>query len=382
METSLRPQDLGFGRLFDHIRDAVIVVNAQTGGIILWNPAAAAIFGYSAEEARALAVEALVPERLRPAHRAGLARYGATGHGRYIDAPAVLELPALHRDGREFPVELTLSPLEGASTPHRLALAIVRDVTARARVEAERAALLATEQERLRRLGELAVLRDDFVAMVAHELSSPLAAIRNYAALLERRPLAAEEQARVGAAIGAEARALAALVADVRALRRAERDEFAVRPAAVPVEVLLADGVAFARGLPGEHPVEVVVDPAAAHRRVRADPVRVGQVLRNLLGNAAKYSAPAAPIELRALARDGWVRFQVADRGSGIHPHDLGRIFEKFARGREWAGGAVPGVGLGLYLSRRIVRAHGADLTVESHPGVGSVFGFDLEVAP
>ncbi len=104
----VHPRELGFGRLFDTIRDAVIVVDAQSGGIVLWNPAATAIFGYSAEDVRALSVDALVPPRLRPAHRAGLARYCATGHGRYIDAPAVLELPALHRDGHEFPVELTI----------------------------------------------------------------------------------------------------------------------------------------------------------------------------------------------------------------------------------------------------------------------------------
>ena len=95
----VHPRELGFGPLFDTVRDGVIVADAQTGGIILWNPAATAVFGYSAEEARALPVDALVPARLRLAHRAGLARYCATGHGRYIDAPAVLELPALHRDG-------------------------------------------------------------------------------------------------------------------------------------------------------------------------------------------------------------------------------------------------------------------------------------------
>ena len=218
--------------------------------------------------------------------------------------------------------------------------------------------------------------------MVAHELSSPLAAIRNYAALLARRALPPEEQIRIGAAIAADARALTARVADVRVLRHAEDDEFAVAPRTVPVAVLLADGAACARALPGEHSLAVVVEPDTAHRQVRADPDRIGQVLRNLLGNAAKYSPEGTPIELRALAREGRVRFQVADRGTGIHPHDLGRIFEKFARGREWAGGAVPGVGLGLYLSRRIVLAHGGDLTVESLPGVGSVFGFDLEVVP
>jgi PAS domain S-box-containing protein len=77
----LRPEDLGFGRLFERIRDAVIVADAKTQRIILWNAAAAKMFGYSASEALKLRVEALVPEPLKAAHRAGIARYAETGHG-------------------------------------------------------------------------------------------------------------------------------------------------------------------------------------------------------------------------------------------------------------------------------------------------------------
>ncbi len=114
--------------------------------------------------------------------------------------------------------------------------------------------------------------------------------------------------------------------------------------------------------------------------QVLADPERVGQVLRNLLSDAVKYSPEGTPIELRAARKNGRVRIEVADRGPGIRPEDLARIFEKFGRGRDREGRKVPGVGLGLYLSRRIVRAHGTDLTVETESGRGSVFGFELEV--
>ena len=99
--------------------------------------------------------------------------------------------------------------------------------------------------------------------------------------------------------------------------------------------------------------------------RVVADPERVGQVLRNLLSNAAKYSPDGAPVELRATCvpgpsgKPGRVRIEVADGGHGVRPDEVGRIFEKFGRGRDEEGRKIPGVGLGLYLSRRIVRAHG-----------------------
>ena len=373
-----RPLDPGFGHLFATIRDAIVVVEGWTGRIVHWNATAAAIFGYAAEEMVGESVERLLPEPLRPICRAELARYGATGHGRFIDGNVVLELAALRKDGGERQVELTLSPIPERGAGPRRALAIVRDVTERKRAEAERAALLATAQDYARRLSELAVLKADFTAMVVHELGSPLAAIRSWADVLATGALTPDEQARALAAIQAETDVLARLVADVRTAAGAERDDFAVHPRPMSLAVLLADAAAYARTLPGEHPFALVSDGDA---RVLVDPERLGQVLRNLLSNAAKYSPPGTPIELRALPQGGRIRIQVADRGFGIHPHDLKRVFEKFGRGRDEYGRHIPGVGLGLYLSKRIVQAHGAELTVESLPGVGSVFGFTVGVA-
>ncbi len=102
--------------------------------------------------------------------------------------------------------------------------------------------------------------------------------------------------------------------------------------------------------------------------------------MRNLLSNAAKYSPEGAPIEIHAAGKNGRVRIEVSDHGRGIHPDDVSRIFEKFARGRDQESCNVSGVGLGLYLSQRIVRSHGSDLTVHTKLGEGSVFGFELEV--
>jgi signal transduction histidine kinase len=246
------------------------------------------------------------------------------------------------------------------------------------RIATERAGLLATEQERSRRLAELAVLKADFTAMVTHELGSPLAAIRGFLDMLATGELSPSQEAHTLAAIRTETDLLTALVADVQAAATVERDDFAVHPRPVPVSALLADAIAFARTLPGDHPLSTTL---TTHECVWADPERIGQVLRNLLGNAAKFSPAGTPIELRAALHGGRVRITVVDRGVGIHPGDVVRIFEKFGRGRDPSGRKVAGVGLGLYLSRRIVRAHGADLSVASTPGVGAVFAFNLEVA-
>ena len=244
------------------------------------------------------------------------------------------------------------------------------------RVAAERATSLAQEREYIERLQDLAELRADFTAIVAHELGNPIGTIVRATELLATGPLD-PIQTRALAAIDASAAALTALVADVRAAAEAERDDFAVQPRAVPVRTLLGDTTAYATALPGNHPlaIENGIDVA-----VRADRMRIGQVVRNLLTNAAKYSPPGTPITLRTDRRGSHVRIEVIDRGYGIHADDLPRIFEKFGRGRDVAGEKSIGVGLGLYLSRRIVRAHGSDLTVDSTPGLGSVFGFELEV--
>ena len=131
----LRPEDLGFGRLFERIRDAVIVADAETQRIVLWNAAAARMFGYSAPEALKLRVEELVPEPLKAAHRAGIARYARTGHGQYIDSDAPLDLPAVRKNGEEISVELSLSPIRPVHDANggeaRFVLAIIRDVTKR-----------------------------------------------------------------------------------------------------------------------------------------------------------------------------------------------------------------------------------------------------------
>jgi PAS domain S-box-containing protein len=135
----LRPEDLGFGRLFERIRDAVIVADARTQRIVLWNAAAANMFGHSSSEALKMRVEELVPESLKDSHRTGITRYASTGRGRYIDSDAPLDFPAVRKDGREIRVELSLSPIRPVNDADdgeaRFVLAIVRDVTERKKAE-------------------------------------------------------------------------------------------------------------------------------------------------------------------------------------------------------------------------------------------------------
>lgn len=269
----------------------------------------------------------------------------------------------------------------------RLAFAVVLAVGGvfeLGRMASQRAALLATERERTWHLSELAALKRDFSAMVAHELGSPLATINVCNEILENRGASPEVRDYAISTIRGEIAVLSVLVSDVRSVAAVERDDFSVELRALPLGALLPDAERYVSVLRGDHRVETRVESGLhTSTRVLADPQRVLQVLRNLLSNAARYSPAGSTIELRVSRNGARVRIEVADNGPGIQPEDLERIFEKYDRGggRAHPGERkAPGAGLGLYLSRRIMRSHGSELTVETGPGKGSVFAFELEV--
>src|SRR5215211_4501809 len=288
----------------------------------------------------------------------------------YQGEPYDFEHRIIRSDGKVRVVHRQAEVVRGEEGEPLKMVGTVHDITERKRAEEE-------IKEANRHLEELAVLKADFTAMVAHELDTPLAVIRGYADMLATGELDLDEHSRALDRVQAETDLLEALVSDVRSAAAVEREDFAIEPQQVAVGGLLRDAAAFVQTIPGDHRL---ITEGAADGWVLADPYRIGQVLRNLLSNAAKYSPNGVPIELRTApgAAPGRVRIEVADQGAGIHPDDAVRIFEKFGRGRDGGGRKVAGTGLGLYLSRRILQAHGSELTLDSVPGGGSVFGFEL----
>ena len=240
----------------------------------------------------------LVPLTLSLAAAVGAVRHPATALGWWLVVSTVLlagsQVHALFWPSAFSPILTTASVLNLAST---LAIGTGAFFEIR-RVAAERAAGLATEQRYSAQLQELNGLRADFSAMVAHELGSPIAAIRQAAELLTTGPLD-PLQARARALIDTEVNVLTFLVTDLQAVATIESDTFAVQPRRVPLATLLADAASFARTLPGNHPVQV---QSVGNEDVLADPERINQVLRNLLSNAAKYSPADTPIQLRAVS--------------------------------------------------------------------------------
>lgn len=359
----LRKSEERYRRLVERTTDGIFLADFGTKGILESNAALQDMLGYTAEELVGMSLYELLDEDPESIDRSGQRTLKERGF-------FVGELRYRRKDGSLVDGETSATVIPYGDREGLCC--IVRDISERKRAEEEL-------KEANRRLNELAVLKSAFSSMVAHELYSPLVAARGYLDMLATGELGPDEQEHVLDGMRSELEMLSALVADARIAGNIEQEDFAVQPRKIPVGTLLDDAVAFAGMLPGEH--RIIVKAGVREQDVWADQYRIGQVLRNLLSNAAKYSPDGAAIELRAVTCGDHVRIEVADRGPGIHLDDAVRIFEKFGRGRDPSGHKVAGVGLGLYLSRRIMKAHGGDLMLDSTPGVGSVFAFELRIA-
>jgi PAS domain S-box-containing protein len=159
----LEPADFGIGRLFWSIQEAIVLGEAGSGRIVLWNPAAERLFGYAADEIVGRSIELLVPEPLREQHRAGIARYTQTGHGPLIDGGKPVEVPAVRKNGEQILIELSLSRLDDVTPEGHYVLAIIRDVSERRSADelrARRARHLALSADIRAALAEGRQLRD------------------------------------------------------------------------------------------------------------------------------------------------------------------------------------------------------------------------------
>ena len=178
------------------------------------------------------------------------------------------------------------------------------------------------------------------------------------------------------ALISSETERLAALVADVLDTSRIDAGTFTYRFADVDLGALVRDSVA---GLSlTQEEVSVVADVHSELPSVRGDRDRLQQVLTNLLDNAVKFSPAGEEVRVSAFQQDSRVRIEVSDRGPGVPPDQQRLIFEKFGRGNTAGSPGTPGTGLGLYIARSIVEAHGGVLEVSSGPDAGATFTLSL----
>jgi PAS domain S-box-containing protein len=219
---------------------------------------------------------------------------------------------------------------------------------------------------------ELERLRDEFASIVAHDLRNPISSILMNAERLLRRPGDAIEVRAAGLErIRRAAARLGDMVKDLLDASRIEVDRLTLDRKPLAPRATVEAIVEEVRPTLGEHPVKVATegDPAP----ILADPVRFDQILTNLLENAAKYSPRDAPIDVKVVPSEDGVEVTVKDEGMGIAPEDIPRLFDRFYQAKR-AREMRAGLGLGLYITRGLVAAHGGRIWVDSEPAHGSTF--------
>jgi signal transduction histidine kinase len=243
-----------------------------------------------------------------------------------------------------------------------------------ARAEAETAERLLTEQNE--RLREADRLKDEFVALISHDLRTPLTSITGYVELALEGELSDEVRGFLHI-VARNSERLLALVNDLLFVARLQTGKLALDPAGVDLRELVRDGVRSMepRAVTKRITLTRSVGPVPA---VNADRGRVLQVFDNLVSNAIKFTPEGGTVAVSLGCEDDRVVLEVADSGIGIEPRDQHRLFERFFRAENAVERQVPGTGLGLYISRAIAEAHGGTLTVRSELGRGSTFRFEL----
>jgi signal transduction histidine kinase len=244
--------------------------------------------------------------------------------------------------------------------------------------------LLRERESRLRLQGEALAQadrrKDEFLAMLAHELRNPLAPIRNAVELMRRGAKTEKEFAWIRDIVDRQVTHLMRLVDDLLDASRISRGKMALTRSVVDLNRLTADAVESIRG-PGGEAREIILSPAAEAVYVDADAVRLTQVVLNLLNNAIKFTPKNGRIALTIDRHQDYVELSVKDTGRGIAANDLARVFEMFYQGAAAKGGGEGGLGLGLTLVQQLVEMHGGSVRAQSPgPGMGSEFSVRLPV--
>ena len=351
--------------VLDSAPDAMIIIDSS-GQILFANRQVSALFGYSAAELVGGPIETLLPERFRARHAGHRGDY--THNVRVRPMGIGLELFGMRKDGTEFPVEISLSPIEQGNDI-RVAAAI-RDVTERKQTE-------KALKEARREAEHANLAKSRFLATASHDLRQPLQTLGLLSGALRRmnkeeeyREILREQEL----AVDAMSRLLNALL-DISKLEsgaiKLELTDFDMDSL---FEQLRHDFGALAsnKGL------QLAIDKP--HVCVHSDPALVSQMLRNLLSNAIKYTQQGT-VELHCEIGGGKLRVAVRDTGVGIAPDQVGLIFDEFYQVGVSPNSSRDGYGLGLSIVQRIARLLNLNVNVESHLGKGSRFSFELPAA-
>jgi PAS domain S-box-containing protein len=358
-EQAVRKSEERFRLLAENATDGIYIFRLDPPGYEYVSPAMTTLFGYEREEW--LSDPDLDHKIVHPDDQ-GLIDRMRTPEG-MLTGPVILRCH--HRDGRPIWIEHHNAPILDENGKLVAIQGIVRDVS-----------------ERVQSMEDLERLRSDFLGMVTHELKTPLAAIKGSAAtaLGASRPLDIEEARELFQIIDEQSDRLRDLADNLLDMSRIEAGALSVKPEPVELGGMIdeARSILARSGRPHRIEVEMPEEIPA----VNADRRRVVQVMTNLLTNAAKFSSPSEPIEVRVRHDKLLATIEVQDRGEGIAKDKLPLLFQKFSQVNESSRVRASGTGLGLAICKGIVEAHGGRIWAESEgQGRGATFTFTLPLA-
>ncbi len=360
-EEQLRDSEERYRLVAESASDAIIIID-NSSTILFINRAAERIFGYKIEAMIGQSLTMLMPEYLRHLHEAGISRYEATGK-QHLNWNH-LEIPGLHQDGHEIPLELSFS--ESNIQGKHIYVGIARDVSERRQAEIERSELLEREKLLRSKAEESNRLKDEFVATVSHELRTPLNAILGWARMMRAGNLDAVTTGKALETIERSAENQARLIDDLLDISR-------IVTGKLRLEVRTIDPALFVQAAmetvkPAANAKNITINAVIDQdvNSIAGDANRLQQVAWNLLSNAIKFTPKDGSINVRLSRDESHIIFEVRDTGQGISPDFLPYVFDRFRQADATSIRKHGGLGLGLAIVRHLVELHGGLISVES----------------